>query len=150
MGMLPGRTVPAGSAERISAKRSRDGKNIVISLLHTIGSYPLLFTLAAQFFVLAQARESGDRLMASQAICLIGANAAASVALALRPHSPPQMLPDALGCLAALFLLTPAVVALIKLKSQQSQKQQQQAQEQKKAQEQQQAQKQKKASIPSG
>lgn len=84
-------------------------------VLHFVGSYPLLFTLSAQFFVLAQARKSGDKLMASQAICLIGANGVASVALALRPHSPPQTLPDALGCLAAVFLLAPAAVALKKM-----------------------------------
>ncbi len=91
--------------------------------MHSLGSYPLLFTLFAQFFGLAQAHKSGDKLMASQALCLIGANSVASVALALRPHSPPQILPDALGCLAAVFLLAPAAVALQKMQSPKEQKQ---------------------------
>ena len=87
------------------------------SFLHAIGSYPLLFTLSAQFFVLFQAWKSKDMMMV-QAVSLIGANGLASVALAQRPHSPPQRVPDALGSVAAVFLLTPAVVALIKLHSQ--------------------------------
>lgn len=58
---------------------------------------------------------------------MIGANALASVALAQRPPSPPQLLPDLQGSVAALFLLTPAAVALWKMHSrkQQSRKQRQ-------------------------
>ncbi len=97
--------------------------------MHAAGSYPLLFTLSAQFFVLFQAWKSKDTLMIIQAICLIGANGLASAALPQRPHLSPQRVPDVMGTVAALFLLTPAVIALIKLKSQEKQSQQQSQQQ---------------------
>jgi len=86
--------------------------------LHPVGSYPLLFTLTAQLFVLFQAWKSKDKLMLIQAICLIGGNGLASAALAQRPPSPPQFIPDVMGSGAALLLLAPAIIALIKLRSQ--------------------------------
>ena len=87
----------------------------MLHFLHTAGSYSLLIGFASQLVVLYGAVKSAERPAIVQAVLLLLALGSASVALALRPHSPPQLIPDLLGCFAALLLLTPAVEAVRKL-----------------------------------
>ena len=83
--------------------------------LHALGSFALLIGFCSQFVVLYGAVKSGEKPAVVQAILLILALGSASVALLLRPHSPPQLIPDLLGCFAALLLFAPAVEALRKM-----------------------------------
>lgn len=87
----------------------------MLHLLHTIGSYPLLIGLFSQFVVLFGASKSGEKPAIIQAVLLIGALGSASVALMMRPHTPPQLIPDLLGCVAAVLLFAPAVEAVRKM-----------------------------------
>lgn len=87
----------------------------MLHFLHTVGSYSLLIGFASQIVVLYGAVKSGEKPAIVQASLLLLALGSASVALALRPHSPPQLIPDLLGCFAALLLLTPAVEAVRKM-----------------------------------
>ena len=87
----------------------------MLHFLHSVGSYSLLIGFGSQIVVLYGAVKSGDKPAIVQAILLLLALGSASVALALRPHTPPQLIPDLLGCFAALLLLTPAVEAVRKL-----------------------------------
>ena len=85
------------------------------SIFHSIGSYPLLIGFFSQIVVLYGAAKSGEKPAVVQAVLLLLALGSASVALALRPHSPPQLIPDLLGCFAALLLFAPAVESVRKL-----------------------------------
>ena len=84
-------------------------------ILHAVGSYPLLIGLFSQFVVLGGAWKSGEKPAIVQAVLLIVALGSASAALTLRPHSPPQLIPDLLGCAAAVFLFAPAAEAVRKM-----------------------------------
>ncbi len=72
----------------------------------------------SQFVVLYGAIKSGEKPAIIQAILLILALGSASLALAMRPHSPPQLIPDLLGCFAAVLLFAPAVEAVRKMRAQ--------------------------------
>ncbi len=85
------------------------------SIIHHIGSYSLLIGFCSQFVVLYGAVRNGEKPTIIQAILLILALGSASLALSLRPHSPPQLIPDLLGCFAALLLFAPAVEAVRKM-----------------------------------
>ena len=85
------------------------------NILHTIGSYPLLIGLFSQFVVLYGAGKAHEKPAIIQATMLILALGFASTALMMRPHSPPQLIPDLLGCVAALLLFAPAVESVRKL-----------------------------------
>ena len=87
----------------------------MLHFLHTVGSYSLLIGLASQFVVLYGAVKAGEKPAVVQAVLLLLALGAASLALALRPHSPPQLIPDLLGCFAALLLFAPAAEAVRKM-----------------------------------
>ncbi len=85
------------------------------NILHAIGSYPLLIGLFSQFVVLYGAWKSGEKPAMVQSILLIFALGLASTAITLRPHSPPLLIPDLLGCAAAVLLFAPAVEAVRKM-----------------------------------
>ena len=85
--------------------------------LHLLGSYPLLVGLLSQFVVLYGAAKAHEKPAIIQALMLIAALGLTSVAISQRPHSPPQLIPDVLGCVAAVFLLTPAVEAVRKMQA---------------------------------
>ncbi len=85
------------------------------NIIHAIGSYALLIGFCSQFVVLYGAVKSDEKPAIVQAILLIMALGSASVALLLRPHLPPQLIPDSLGCFAALLLFAPAVEAVRKM-----------------------------------
>ena len=87
------------------------------SIIHHIGSYSLLIGFFSQFVVLYGAIKSGEKPAIVQAALLILALGSASLALSLRPHSPPQLIPDLLGCFAALLLFAPAVEAVRKMQA---------------------------------
>ena len=89
-------------------------------ILHGIGSYPLLIGLFSQFVVLYGAWKSGEKPAMVQATLLILALGLTSIAITLRPHAPPQRLPDLLGCGAAALLFAPAVESVRKLLAKQS------------------------------
>ena len=90
------------------------------SIIHGIGSYPLLIGLFSQFVVLYGAWKSGEKPAMVQATLLILALGLTSIAITLRPHAPPQLLPDLLGCVAAVLLFAPAVESVRKLLAKQS------------------------------
>lgn len=85
------------------------------NLIHDIGSYPLLIGLFSQFVVLYGAWKAGEKPAIIQAIMLILALGLTSAAITLRPPSPPLLIPDLLGCLAAVLLFAPAVEAVRKM-----------------------------------
>ena len=85
------------------------------NILHTIGSYPLLIGLFSQFVVLYGAWKSGEKPAMIQATLLILALGLTSAAITLRPHAPPQLIPDLLGCVAAVLLFAPAVESVRKM-----------------------------------
>ena len=87
----------------------------MLQFLHLIGSYPLAIGLFSQLVVLWGAWKSREKPAIVQALLLIGALGLASVSIKLRPHSPPQLLPDLLGCGAAALLFAPAVEAVRKM-----------------------------------
>ncbi len=89
------------------------------NILHSIGSFSLLIGFCSQFVVLYGAIKSGEKPAIVQAVLLLLALGSASLALALRPHSPPQLIPDLLGCFSALLLFAPAVEAVRKMMVQQ-------------------------------
>ena len=86
-------------------------------ILHTVGSFSLLIGFGSQFVVLYGAVKAGEKPAIVQAILLLLALGSASLALSLRPHSPPQLIPDLLGCFAAVLLFAPAVEAVRKLRA---------------------------------
>lgn len=86
--------------------------------MHSIGSFSLLIGFCSQFVVLYGAIKSREKPAIIQAVLLILALGSASLALSLRPHSPPQLIPDLLGCFAALLLFAPAVEAVRKMRAQ--------------------------------
>jgi len=88
---------------------------IVSNILHSVGSYALLVGFLSQFVVLYGAWKGGEKPAMVQATLLLLALGLASVALMLRPHLPPQFIPDSLGCVAAALLLAPAVEAVRKM-----------------------------------
>ena len=90
---------------------------ILINLLHTIGSFPLLIGLFSQFVVLYGAWKAQEKPAIVQASLLIGALGMITIALLLRPPLPPQLIPDALGCAAAVLLFAPAVEAVRKMRA---------------------------------
>ena len=85
------------------------------NILHTIGSYPLLIGLLSQFVVLYGAWKAHEKPAMVQATLLILALGLTSIAITLRPHAPPQRLPDLLGCVAAALLFAPAVESVRKM-----------------------------------
>jgi len=85
------------------------------SAIHLIGSYSLLTGLFSQLVVLAGAVKRREKPAIIQALLLLAALGLDSGAIALRPHSPPQLIPDLLGCGAGLFLFAPAVEAVRKM-----------------------------------
>lgn len=87
----------------------------MLHFLHTVGSYSLLIGFCSQFVVLYGAVKGGEKPAIVQAALLILALGSASLALTLRPHSPPQLIPDLLGCFAAVLLFAPAVEAVRKM-----------------------------------
>ena len=88
---------------------------LLTHLLHTVGSFSLLIGFGSQIVVLYGAVKAGEKPAIVQAVLLLLALGSASLALSLRPHSPPQLIPDLLGCFAALLLFAPAVEAVRKL-----------------------------------
>ncbi len=86
-------------------------------LLHFIGSFPLLIGFFSQGVVLYGAAKNHEKPAIVQASLLLLALGSASAALLLRPHSPPQLIPDLFGCAAALLLFAPAVEAVRKMRA---------------------------------
>ena len=84
-------------------------------LVHLVGAYSLFVGIFAQIVVLASGWKRGGTpatVQAGQLLLALGLDAASVI---LRPSQPPQLLPDLLGCGAALRLFTPAVEAVRKL-----------------------------------
>ena len=85
--------------------------------LHSVGSFSLLIGFCSQWVVLYGAVRSREKPAIIQAVLLLLALGSASLALAMRPHSPPQLIPDLLGCFAAVLLFAPAVEAVRKMRA---------------------------------
>jgi hypothetical protein len=83
--------------------------------IHLVGAYSLFVGIFAQIVVLASGWKRGKTPEIVQAVVLLVALGLDSGAIMLRPHQPPQLLPDLLGCGAALLLFSPAVEAGRKL-----------------------------------
>ena len=88
----------------------------MLHILHLVGSYPLLFGFVAQVVVVSASQKDKDKKVRVQALILMGALGLVRVSIALRPKSPPDLIPDIMASVGALFLLTPAVTELIKLR----------------------------------
>jgi hypothetical protein len=84
-------------------------------IIHLIGAYSLFVGIFAQIVVLGSGWKRGKTPAMVQAGLLLLALGLDSAGIMLRPHQPPQILPDLLGCGAALLLFTPAVEAGRKL-----------------------------------
>lgn len=84
-------------------------------IIHLIGAYSLFVGILAQIVVLVIGWKRGKTPAVVQAGILLLALLLDSAGIMLRPKQPPQLLPDLLGCGAALLLFTPAVEAGRKL-----------------------------------
>ena len=89
----------------------------MLHLLHLVGSYPLAIGFVAQIIVLLASLKDKDRKAIIQSLLLLGALALILVSVLLRPKSPPNLPADAVACVGALFLLTPGIEALLKLRN---------------------------------
>lgn len=72
--------------------------------------------MAAQIIVLVSSSKDKDKKAVVQSLILMGALGLILVSVLLRPKSPPNPPADAIASLGALFLLTPGVEALLKLR----------------------------------
>lgn len=84
-------------------------------IIHLVGAYSLFAGIFAQIVVLASGWKRGKTPEIVQAGLLLLALGLDSAAIMLRPHQPPQLLPDLLGCGAALLLFVPAVESVRKV-----------------------------------
>jgi len=88
----------------------------LLHFLHLLGSFPLAVGMAAQIIVLVSSVKDKDKKAVVQSLILMGALGLILVSVLLRPKSPPNPPADAIASLGALFLLTPGVEALLKLR----------------------------------
>lgn len=88
----------------------------MLHLIHFIGSFPLAIGFVAQIIVLTASIKDKDRKATVQSLILMGALALILVSVLLRPKSPPNLTADLIAGAGALFLLTPGVEALLKLR----------------------------------
>jgi branched-subunit amino acid ABC-type transport system permease component len=72
--------------------------------------------MAAQIIVLVSSSKDKDKKAVVQSLILMGALGLILVSVLLRPKSPPNPAADTIASLGALFLLTPGVEALLKLR----------------------------------
>ena len=98
-------------------KRRQNGA-ILAHILHLVGAYSLFVGILAQFVVLGSGWKRGKTPAMIQAAVLLLALGLDSAAIILRPKQPAQLLPDLLGCGAALLLFAPAVEAVRKAAAQ--------------------------------
>ena len=94
--------------------RDKEGENTLLHFIHLLGSYPLLVGFFSQVVVLLGAIKSKEKPMVAQAAVLMLALGLVTAAILLRPKSPPILAADLFGCVAAVFLLAPAVEAVRK------------------------------------
>lgn len=87
----------------------------MLHFLHIVGSFSLFAGILSQLIVIAGGWKRGKTPEIVQAGTLLLALGLDSAAIMLRPNQPPQILPDLLGCGAALLLLAPALEAGRKL-----------------------------------
>lgn len=85
-------------------------------LIHLVGAYSLFVGIFAQVVVIAISWKQGKKPAMIQAAVLLVALLLDSASIILRPNQPEQLLPDLLGCGAALLLFAPAVESLRKMK----------------------------------
>lgn len=88
----------------------------MLHFLHLLGSFPLAVGMTAQIIVLLSSLKDEDKKAVVQSLILMGALGLILVSVLLRPKSPPNPAADAIASLGALFLLTPGVKALLKLR----------------------------------
>ena len=72
--------------------------------------------MIAQVIVVLSSLKDKDKKAAIQGLILMGALGLILASILLRPKSPPNPVADSLASLGALFLLTPGVEALLKLR----------------------------------
>lgn len=88
----------------------------MLHIVHLLGSYPLAVGFVAQIMVLLASRKDNDKKAVIQSLILMGALGLILASVLLRPKSPPHPAADAIACVGALFLLTPGIEALLKLR----------------------------------
>ncbi len=86
--------------------------------MHLLGTKPLLISLVAQTVVLGVAVKQRDKDQVRECIVLLLALGLVVGSIGLRPPSPPNRLADILGAVAALCFVSPAVLAVIKMRAQ--------------------------------
>ena len=72
--------------------------------------------MVAQIIVVLSSFKDKDKKAATQGLILMGALGLIVASILLRPKSPPNLAADSLASLGALFLLTPGIQALLKLR----------------------------------
>ncbi len=72
--------------------------------------------MIAQIIVVVSSLKDKDKKAAVQGSILMGALGLIVVSILLRPKSPPNPVADSFASLGALFLLTPGIQALLKLR----------------------------------
>ena len=89
---------------------------MLLHILHTLGTLPLMAGFVAQIIVVLASHKDGDRPALAQSLMLMLALGLITAGALQRPKSPPKLSADLISCAGALFLLTPGVAALIKLR----------------------------------
>ena len=112
----------AGNKRRYPSGNGESENRNLIQLVHFVGSFPLAIGFAAQIIVLLASIKDKDKKAILQSLILMGALALILASVLLRPKSPPNLTADWVASAGALFLLTPGVEALLKLRRYDEQK----------------------------
>ncbi len=85
--------------------------------MHLLGTKPLLISLVAQLVVLGVAVKQRDKDQVRECIVLFLALGLVIGSIGLRPPAPPNRTADILGAVAAVLFVSPAVLAVIKMRA---------------------------------
>ena len=89
---------------------------MLLHILHTLGTLPLLGGFLSQIIVLLASRKDGDKPAFVQSLILMVALGLITYGALQRPKSPPNLTADLVSSAGAVLLLSSGVEALIKLR----------------------------------
>ena len=96
--------------------------NFLHSVLHAVGTHPLVVSIIGQCFVLYQALRAKDAGAITQSVALIGGLGLVVATIQLHPPSPPNRLADGLGVAAAVVFILPPALSFQKTRRQRKDK----------------------------
>ena len=96
--------------------------NFLHTVLHAVGTHPLVVSMIGQCFVLYQAVRAKNAGGITQSVALIAGLGLVVATIQLRPPSPTNALADGLGTLAAAVFILPVVVSFRKARQQRKDK----------------------------